>query len=130
MELIKEDRPSFSCEVVQKIVQDLYGIEGVLEPLPAEWDQNFRLDGGDAGTFVVKIANRASSTEVLEFQNAVFNRLSERWSFGKSPSLVVSLSGGFRDFSSDLKISARSPPKIASMCSLTMEFPNPMLIRL
>jgi len=93
MELTKEDRPSFSCEVVQKIVQDLYGIEGVLEPLPAEWDQNFRLDGGDAGTFVVKIANRASSTEVLEFQNAVFNRLSERWSSGKSPSIVVSLSG-------------------------------------
>jgi len=93
MELTTEDRPSFSCEVVQKIVQDLYGIEGVLEPLPAEWDQNLRLDGGDAGTFVVKIANRASSTELLEFQNAVFNRLSERWSSGKSPSVVVSLSG-------------------------------------
>ncbi len=93
MELKTEGRPYFSGEIVQKKVQDLYGIEGVLEPLPAEWDQNFRLDGGESGTFVVKIANRAQSTEVLEFQNAAMNRLSELWSSGKSPRVVASLSG-------------------------------------
>ncbi len=93
MELTTEGRPSFSCEIVQKNVQDLYGIEGVLEPLPAEWDQNFRLDGGEAGTFVVKIANRARSIELLEFENAAMKRLSELWSSGKSPRVVASLSG-------------------------------------
>lgn len=93
MELTPEGRPSFPREVVQSIVQDLYGLEGVLEPLPAEWDQNFRLDGGEAGTFVVKIANRARSLGLLEFQNAAMNRLSERWSSGHSPRVMASLSG-------------------------------------
>jgi 4-aminobutyrate aminotransferase-like enzyme/Ser/Thr protein kinase RdoA (MazF antagonist) len=93
MELTTAGRPSFSRKIVQKNVQDLYGIEGHLESLPAEWDQNFKLNGGDAGTFVVKIANRAHPTEVLDFQNAAMNRLSELWSSGKSPRVVNSLSG-------------------------------------
>ncbi|NNL43251.1 MAG: aminotransferase class III-fold pyridoxal phosphate-dependent enzyme, partial [Desulfobacterales bacterium] len=93
MELTAAGRPAFSNKTVQNSVQDLYGIEGDLEPLPAEWDQNFKLNGGDAGTFVVKIANRGCSKEVLEFQNSAMNRLSERWESGKSPRVVTSLSG-------------------------------------
>ncbi|MEE9167112.1 MAG: aminotransferase class III-fold pyridoxal phosphate-dependent enzyme [Candidatus Neomarinimicrobiota bacterium] len=86
-------RPSFSGNVVRKYVRDIYGLTGTLEPLPAEWDQNFRLRGGQAGTFVVKIANRGHKSEVLEFQNAVMNRLSELWSSAESPRVVQSLSG-------------------------------------
>ena len=93
MELTTAGRPSFSSKMVQKNVQNLYGIKGHLEPLPAEWDQNFKLNGGDADTFVVKIANRGHSTEVLDFQNAAMNRLSELWTSGKSPRVVTSLSG-------------------------------------
>lgn len=88
-----EGRPSFSSEAVRKLVRELYGFDGMLATLPAEWDQNFRLDAGEAGTFVVKIANRGHSTDVLEFQNAAMNRLSELWSSGKSPRVVPSLSG-------------------------------------
>ena len=93
MELTTAGRPSFSSKMVQKNVQNLYGIKGHIEPLPAEWDQNFKLNGGDADTFVVKIANRGHSTEVLDFQNAAMNRLSELWTSGKSPRVVTSLSG-------------------------------------
>jgi 4-aminobutyrate aminotransferase-like enzyme/Ser/Thr protein kinase RdoA (MazF antagonist) len=88
-----EGRPCFSSETVRKLVQELYGLDGRLEPLPAEWDQNLRLDAGNAGTFVVKIANRGHSTGVLEFQNAAMNRLSRLWASGKSPRVVPSLSG-------------------------------------
>ncbi len=103
MALTTEGRPSFPGEIVQKYIRDLYGIEGVLEPLPAEWDQNFRLNGGDAGTFVVKIANRAHSTAVLEFQNAAMKRLSELWRSGKSPQVVTSLSGNNISTISDIE---------------------------
>lgn len=91
--LTVEGRPSFSSETVRKLVRDLYGIEGTPEPLPAEWDQNFRLNAAEAGTFVVKIANRGHSTATLEFQNAAMNRLSRLWSSGRSPRLVPSLAG-------------------------------------
>ncbi|NIO00724.1 MAG: aminotransferase class III-fold pyridoxal phosphate-dependent enzyme [Candidatus Latescibacteria bacterium] len=93
MELSVEGRPTFSTTVVRGLIRDLYGIDGTLEPLPAEWDQNFRLDCGDAEAFVVKIANQGRRTEVLEFQNAAMNRLSEIWVSGKSPRVLSSLAG-------------------------------------
>jgi 4-aminobutyrate aminotransferase-like enzyme len=86
-------RPSFSSENVRELVQNLYGLDGILEPLPAEWDQNFRLDAGEAGTFVVKIANRARSTELLEFENAAMKRLSDSPGSIETPRVVNSLSG-------------------------------------
>jgi 4-aminobutyrate aminotransferase-like enzyme/Ser/Thr protein kinase RdoA (MazF antagonist) len=93
MDLSIESRPSFSSEAVRKHVRDLYGMDGKVEPLPAEWDQNFRLDGGKAGTFVVKIANRARSTELLEFENAAMKRLSDLKASVEVPNILNSLSG-------------------------------------
>jgi len=93
MSLNVEDRPTFSASETRQYVRDLYGLDGDLTPLPAEWDQNFCLDGGEAGTFVVKIANRGRLTSELEFQNAAMNRLTETWPAGKSPRVVPSLSG-------------------------------------
>ena len=78
-ELTIEGRPSFSSEEVGRFVKAHYGFEGGLESLPAEWDQNFRLDAGEKGTFVIKIANSARSVEELDFQNAVLSLLNERW---------------------------------------------------
>lgn len=92
MKLTVEGRPSFSSETVRKIVRDIYGVDGTLKPLPAEWDQNFQLDSAEAGTFVVKIANRGRSAEELDFQNAALNRLAELWFSGESPRVVVALS--------------------------------------
>jgi 4-aminobutyrate aminotransferase-like enzyme/Ser/Thr protein kinase RdoA (MazF antagonist) len=102
MKLTVEGRPCLSNDTVRKLVRDLYGIEGTLEPLPAEWDQNFRIDAGEAGTYVVKIANRGHSAGVLEFQNAAMNWLSEHWSSGKSPRVVPSLSGNEISVASNL----------------------------
>ena len=93
MNLTIGGRPSFPDEIVRKFVREFYGIDGTIEPLPAEWDQNFRLDGGQEGIFVVKIANQGHRTEVLEFQNTVLNRLSKSWSSGESPRVMESLSG-------------------------------------
>ncbi len=88
-----EDRPQLPAKTVGRLVRDLYGLEGMLQPLPAEWDQNFRLDAGDAGRFVVKIANRGIPTEVLEFQNAAMTRILESGAAASCPRVVRGLSG-------------------------------------
>jgi 4-aminobutyrate aminotransferase-like enzyme/Ser/Thr protein kinase RdoA (MazF antagonist) len=92
-ELTVGGRPSYSAEEAGELVRAHYGIEGSLEPLPAEWDQNFRIDAGEQGAFVIKIANTARSAEELDFQNAVMSLLSECWSSGKSPRAIKALSG-------------------------------------
>ncbi|UCH09524.1 MAG: aminotransferase class III-fold pyridoxal phosphate-dependent enzyme [Fidelibacterota bacterium] len=86
-------RPSLKLEDIQKHIRDQYGLSGTLQPLPAEWDQNFRLDAGDAGTYIIKIANAISGTELLEFQNAVIDWLAEHWSFSANPHVVKTLAG-------------------------------------
>jgi 4-aminobutyrate aminotransferase-like enzyme/Ser/Thr protein kinase RdoA (MazF antagonist) len=93
MELTVEGRPSFSADTVKEKVRDLYGIDGTLRTLPAEWDQNFQIESAQAGTFVVKIANRARSVEELDFQNEAMNLLADRWTSGTSPQVVPSRSG-------------------------------------
>jgi 4-aminobutyrate aminotransferase-like enzyme/Ser/Thr protein kinase RdoA (MazF antagonist) len=92
MTLTVEARPVFSAEAVGELVREHYGIDGALEPLPSEWDQNFDLDAGEAGRFVVKIANRGHPTEVLDFQNAAMTRLTAEWSAAASPRVVESRS--------------------------------------
>jgi 4-aminobutyrate aminotransferase-like enzyme/Ser/Thr protein kinase RdoA (MazF antagonist) len=93
MGLTVEGRPRFTAEKVRKALLDLYGIEGELRPLPAEWDQNFQLDSEGSGTFIIKIANIARSAEELDFQNKAMNRLADLWTSGKSPRPVASGSG-------------------------------------
>lgn len=93
MKLRVEDRPRLPAETVSRAVRSLYGLDGMLQPLPAEWDQNFRLDAGDAGRFVVKIANRGIPADVLDFQNAAMTRIVERGSAACCPRVVKDLSG-------------------------------------
>ncbi len=93
VDLSVENRPRFSVDHVRALVRDLYGLDGALEPLPAEWDQNFRLDAGEKGAYVVKIANRGRSAELLDFENAALRRLSEARPSVRTPRVAESLSG-------------------------------------
>lgn len=93
MDLSIEGRPSFSSVTVRKLIKDLYGMDGTLEPLPAEWDQNFRFDGGEAGTFVVKIANHARGAELLDFENTAMRWLIDHQAAIECPRVLKSLSG-------------------------------------
>jgi 4-aminobutyrate aminotransferase-like enzyme/aminoglycoside phosphotransferase (APT) family kinase protein len=86
-------RPDLSPDLVRSRVRDLYGIDGSLRPLPGEWDQNLRLDAGEVGLYVVKVANRGHDDGVLDFQNAVLDRLAERSAEALAPRLVRSRSG-------------------------------------
>jgi 4-aminobutyrate aminotransferase-like enzyme/Ser/Thr protein kinase RdoA (MazF antagonist) len=95
MILVPEGRPTFSAERAQAFVHHQYGIAGSIKALPGEWDQNFLLDAGPVGKFVLKIANRGHDTAVLEFQDAALEHLARHWPVAKVPRPVSSLAGEF-----------------------------------
>lgn len=67
-------RPRRSADEIATVLLEAYGLEGELTPLPAEVDQNFRLDTHD-DRFVVKITNRAEPTAVVMAQTAALDHL-------------------------------------------------------
>ena len=86
-------RALFSPDDVAGFTLEYYGLEGVLTPLPAYWDQNFRLVAADDTNYVIKIANSGASAEVLDFQNQAMQRLNDGWLPGASPVVVPSRAG-------------------------------------
>lgn len=86
-------RPTFSAQAIVNILKTSYGIEGVATPLPAELDQNFKVDAGETGLFVVKIANRERTEETLDFQNRAMDLAARTWKTGTGPEVVKSQSG-------------------------------------
>ncbi|MCZ6837626.1 MAG: aminotransferase class III-fold pyridoxal phosphate-dependent enzyme, partial [Planctomycetota bacterium] len=88
-----EGRPCFKAKQVEDFVQEHYGLHGVATPLPAEWDQNFKLESVDGTRHVVKIANAGTDPELLEFQNDAMQRLGANWKPGVTPCVIKSISG-------------------------------------
>jgi 4-aminobutyrate aminotransferase-like enzyme len=100
-----QGRPSFTRSKVHTYLIKHYGLDGKLEPLPGEWDQNFRLVSDQAGTYVVKIAHRDQDPNELDLQNAAMDWLVARGSILNCPEPVKSLNGEtIRDISSAGKI--------------------------
>ena len=44
MKVAVEHRPAFTPARVAECLREQYDLDGRLAPLPAEWDQNFRLE--------------------------------------------------------------------------------------
>ena len=64
-----QQAPRFDRAGAAALARELYGLEGHVETLPSERDQNFLVTAG--GTrYVLKIANAAERREMLEAQNA------------------------------------------------------------
>lgn len=60
--------PQCSEANVRTVILDEYGLDGALESLLSERDQNFRLTSGDGRQFVFKIANALEPRVVTDFQ--------------------------------------------------------------
>ncbi len=60
--------PSYSLEGAADIGRDVFGVDSVASALDSERDQNFRLDGTDGRSFVLKISNRADDRAAIEMQ--------------------------------------------------------------
>jgi len=68
LDAIASSPPQFSAARVGRLVNEEYGLDGELNPLVSERDQNFRLVTADKRRYVVKIANVAEERVVTDFQ--------------------------------------------------------------
>jgi Ser/Thr protein kinase RdoA (MazF antagonist) len=65
----------FSLDEAQTVARERFGVTGTVRALPAERDQNFRLDDRSGPSYVLKIAARSDGPRVLAAQNAVLEHL-------------------------------------------------------
>ena len=63
--------PSFSSEDAAQFADELYALNGTVEELPSERDQNFLITGKSGARYVFKIANATEEFAMLEAQNQV-----------------------------------------------------------
>jgi Ser/Thr protein kinase RdoA (MazF antagonist) len=79
-----ESIPRFgAAEALAAAVKD-YGISGRVSILPSERDQNFLITDPGGGRFVLKIANREDSPDLLDFQHQAMRRVAH----SQGPTLV------------------------------------------
>ncbi|GBD31146.1 2,2-dialkylglycine decarboxylase [bacterium HR33] len=76
--------PQFSPREAGELLRRLYAMDGSLEPLPSERDQNFAVLDRGRPCFVLKIANPLENASALEAQDAAL-----KWVISRDPSLGV-----------------------------------------
>jgi Ser/Thr protein kinase RdoA (MazF antagonist) len=75
---LKTPVPTFDPAVASELLASRYGLDGELSPLSSERDQNFLVDAGDAGRFVLKFAGLAEPANVTNFQNQALEHLAAK----------------------------------------------------
>jgi len=70
-----ETIPRFTASDALEAASARYGLSGSAAPLPSERDQNFLIADPNRGKFVLKIANRGDSAELLDFQHEGMRRV-------------------------------------------------------
>jgi 4-aminobutyrate aminotransferase-like enzyme/Ser/Thr protein kinase RdoA (MazF antagonist) len=68
--------PAFTLEQARLLAKDLYGLDGEVQQLPSERDQNFLIHCASGEQFVMKIANATEDRAMLEAQNQVMKHVS------------------------------------------------------
>ena len=68
IKFLDRNPPAHSIDAVRDVARRCYGIEGEYRTLPSERDQNFRIDTSDGARYILKIANRSESADVIDFQ--------------------------------------------------------------
>jgi 4-aminobutyrate aminotransferase-like enzyme/Ser/Thr protein kinase RdoA (MazF antagonist) len=85
--------PRFSASSAAELARSCFGIEGTVEALPSERDQNFqvRTPGGEA--YVLKIANANEAYAMLEAQNAAMAHIATHSTAALSSRVVPARDG-------------------------------------
>jgi Ser/Thr protein kinase RdoA (MazF antagonist) len=86
-----ESIPRFTASDALEAAFARYGLSGSAAPLPSERDQNFLIADPHRGKFVLKIANRDDSAELLDFQHAGMRRVAARGCGIQVPRIVPSV---------------------------------------
>ena len=93
MPVVVHHAPRFDQAAAAEVAERLFGIQGTLEPLASERDQNYRITDSAGETFVLKIANGTETREVLDFQNQAIAYLAAHSRNLELPRLVPSATG-------------------------------------
>jgi Ser/Thr protein kinase RdoA (MazF antagonist) len=88
-----ETIPRFTASDALEAALARYGLSGTAASLPSERDQNFLIADPRRGKFVLKIANRDDSAELLDFQHEGMRRVAARGCGIQVPRIVPSLAG-------------------------------------
>jgi 4-aminobutyrate aminotransferase-like enzyme/Ser/Thr protein kinase RdoA (MazF antagonist) len=93
--LLATPSPTLTLEEASRISREVFGIDGPLEPMRGERDQNFRVQDASGGgeSYVLKIANPAEDLPVLDFQRAALSHLAVHAPELKVPSVREALDG-------------------------------------
>lgn len=78
MSVVVQHAPRFSNEQAAALASSLFAVDGTIEPLPSERDQNFLVTDDTGARYVLKIANATEPIEMLEFQNRAIEHLAAR----------------------------------------------------
>jgi Ser/Thr protein kinase RdoA (MazF antagonist) len=92
-----ETIPRFTASDALDAALERYGLAGSATPLPSERDQNFLIADPRRGKFVLKIANREDSAELLDFQHEAMRQVAARGCGIRVPEVVSSLAGADLD---------------------------------
>jgi 4-aminobutyrate aminotransferase-like enzyme/Ser/Thr protein kinase RdoA (MazF antagonist) len=71
---VKKSEKEISINLVQKLVEEYYGIKGNATKLDGELDLNFKISANDSQYFL-KIYNQSIDIEFAKFQENIFNKL-------------------------------------------------------
>ena len=89
--------PALSPEAVRASVRRLYGIDGSVEPLAGERDQNCRVQTADGSRYVFKISNPSEPPAVVDFQIAALEHIAQAAPGLPVPRVVRTLEGRTQD---------------------------------
>lgn len=89
--------PALALEAVAGWVRRLYGIDGRVEPLAGERDQNCRIEAADGRRYVFKISNPSEPQAVVDFQIAALDHIAQAAPALPVPRVVRTLQGRTQD---------------------------------
>jgi 4-aminobutyrate aminotransferase-like enzyme/Ser/Thr protein kinase RdoA (MazF antagonist) len=75
--LLLDHTPTFETDAVASLVQELYGIQAGITPMPSERDQNFLLSKESGEKFILKIANAIEERSMLDAQHQALSHLAQ-----------------------------------------------------
>jgi 4-aminobutyrate aminotransferase-like enzyme/Ser/Thr protein kinase RdoA (MazF antagonist) len=70
--------PDFGQFNAQRVLEDFWGFEADIEPLPSEYDRNFRVETGGGERFVLKVMRTGYSPELVDLQCKALDHIARR----------------------------------------------------
>jgi Ser/Thr protein kinase RdoA (MazF antagonist) len=86
--------PDLAPDAVKNVVRVLYGVEGSVQTLAAERDQNCLVESMDGRRYVLKISNPSEPPSVVDFQIAALDHIAQVSPEQPVPRVVRTLEGG------------------------------------